>query len=148
MEQRIYRGEVSAEGLADYLVQRFDPQPDMQAQKLGQGESWIVQVARGDKPEDRSHALSVAIARTGEGLTVTMGQQQWLTPQLAGYTAMMGLIALLVTPWVLFALIWPVTHLIGSTTLPGEVWSAVDTYMASQGAARDQDRHVTHPHGE
>jgi hypothetical protein len=67
MEQRIYQGSVTPEGLADFLVQQYEPKKDLQAQKLGQGESFIVQIGRGDEPEELRHAVSVAISRPPEG---------------------------------------------------------------------------------
>ena len=63
MEQRIYHGEVSPGELADHLVQQYDPRPDVQAQKLGEGDSLLVQIGRGDQPEKVRHAVTVAITR-------------------------------------------------------------------------------------
>jgi hypothetical protein len=148
VEQRVYRGEVAPGDLADFLVQHFDPQEDLQAQKIGEGESLIVQVGRGDTPKELRHAVTVAItnAKDAPGLAVTLGQQQWLTPTLASYTAMMGLVSALVTPWALFALIWPLSQALGSRTLPEDVWNAIETYMASKGATRAQEQQLTHPH--
>jgi hypothetical protein len=149
MEQRIYYGEVLPAELAGHLVQQYDPQPDLQAQQLGEGDSLLVQIGRGDQPEKLSHAVTVAITRAPEGasgLVVTMGQQQWLTPSMAGYAAMMGLISVLVTPWALFALIWPISHMLGSATLPGDIWNSIDLYMASRGASRGPDQPLAHPH--
>jgi hypothetical protein len=149
MEQRIYHGEVSPADLAAFLVQQYDPQPDLQAQILGEGDSLLVQIGHGDHPEKIRHAVTVAITRAPEGepgVAVTMGQQQWLTPGMVGYAAMMGLISVMVTPWVLFALIWPLSDLIGSAALPGDVWNAIDLHMASRGATRSADRQLAHPH--
>src|SRR4051812_43359291 len=39
MEQRTYRGSLTPDELADYLVAHFDPQEHLQAQKLGSGNS-------------------------------------------------------------------------------------------------------------
>jgi hypothetical protein len=149
MEQRIYHGNVSPEGLADFLVQRYDPQDDLQAQKIGQGDSLVVQIGHGDLPEKIKHAVTVGITRaidTEQGVVVTMGQQQWITPHMAAYAAMMGLISVLVTPWALFALLWPVSELIGSRTLPGDIWNAIETYVLSQGATLARTQDLTHPH--
>ena len=149
MEQRIYHGNLTSEGLADYLVQRFDPQSDLQAQKIGQGDSLVVQIGRGDVPEEIKHAVTVGITRAADseqGIVVTMGQQQWISPKMATYAAMIGLIGVLITPWALFGLLWPVSELIGSRTLPGEIWSAVETYALSQGATLAQTQDLTHPH--
>jgi hypothetical protein len=76
-----------------------------------------------------------------------MGQQQWFNPGMAGFAAMMTLISVLITPWALFALIWPLSDLIGSATLPNDVWGLIDTYLASRGATREQTQQLTHPHG-
>src|SRR4051812_11891163 len=102
MEQRVYHGSVTPMELADYLVQQYDPQPDLQAQKAGEGASLMVQVGRGDTPEERRHAVTLAITQAPDGqpgVVLTLGQQQWLTPKMATYTAMMGLVSALVTPW-------------------------------------------------
>src|SRR6476469_9401476 len=91
MQQRIYHGTVTPEGLADYLVQRFDPQHDLQAQKLGQGDSLAVQIGRGDVPEELRNAITVGITRatdSEQGIAVTLGQQHWITPKLATHAAM------------------------------------------------------------
>jgi hypothetical protein len=148
MEQRIYHGNVSPEGLADYLVQYYGAQEHLRAQKLGQGDSLVVQIGHPHDNEIRN-AVTLGIHRTPENSTdliVTMGEQQWITPQLAGYAAMMGLVSVLITPWALFALIWPVSQLLGSRVLPGEIWNAVQTYAMSQGAVPGTAQTLTHPH--
>jgi len=148
MEQRIYDGNVTPESLADYLVQQYDPKKDLQAQKVGQGEAFIVQIGRGDQPEEIRHAVSVAISRrpdTQPGVAVSLGQQQWITPHMATHTMIMGLLAHLVTPWVLFALLWPLSELIGSTTLPPDIWNAIETYMASQSATLARSEQLQRP---
>jgi hypothetical protein len=149
LEQRVYRGDVAPGDLADFLIQHYDPQHDLQAQKIGSGDSLIVQIGRGDQPEEIRHAVTVAITRAtegGPGIAVTMGQQQWLNPRMVGFAAMMTLVSVLVTPWALFALLWPVSELIGSATLPNDIWNLIDTYLASRGATREVARQLTHPH--
>ena len=149
MEQRVYRGNVVPEALANFLVQRFDPQEGVQAQKIGQGDSLVVQIGHGDVPEQIKHAITVGITRatdSEQGVVVTLGEQQWITPKMATYAAMMGLVAILVTPWALFGLLWPVSELIGSRALPGEIWSAVETFALSQGASLAQTKTLEHPH--
>src|SRR5262245_33612612 len=136
MEQRIYRGTIEPEALADYLVQHFDPQENLQAQKIGQGGAQVVQIGRGDVPAELRHAITLAIAPNQDGtpgVTVTMGQQQWLDSKMATYVAIMGIISLVVTPWALFALLWPITEAVGNTTFTGEVWSAVENFVLSNG---------------
>jgi hypothetical protein len=150
MEQRIYHGNLSPDGLANYLVQRFDPQPDLQAQKLGEGDSLVVQIGRGDTPEEIRHAVTLGITRapdSEQGLAVTMGEQQWISPKVATHAAMIGLIGVLITPWALFGLLWPLSELLGGHALPSEIWGAVETYALSQGAMLAQAQDLAHPHG-
>lgn len=148
MEKRVYRGNITAEELADHLVQHYDPKPNLQAQKIGKDESFLVQIGYGDTPADIRHALTVAIAKTedGSGVSVAMGQRQWITPDEAKHAAFWGLLAVLVTPWVLFALIWPLGEAISSTSLPGDIWSLVDTYAVSHGASMSYSEPLSHPH--
>jgi hypothetical protein len=150
MEQRVYRGDIDPEQLADYLVMHFDPQPDLQAQRVGQGRSLLVQIGRGDVPADLRDAVSVAIAESsdeaGDGITVTLGQQQWLTPQRATYTAAIGLVSLLVTPFALFALLWPLSEAVGNRTMVGNIWTAIDNYVVGQGGEVVRTQDIAHPH--
>jgi hypothetical protein len=88
----------------------------------------------------------VALAPFEGGIRVTMGQQQWLTPKLATFSVAMGLVGMLVTPFALFALLWPVSEAIASTNLPGDIWSTIDTYLASQGATLTGTEQLQHPH--
>jgi hypothetical protein len=150
MEQRIYRGDIDPEQLADYLVSQFDPQENLQAQRIGQGRSLIVQIGRGDVPEELRDAVTVAIAEAsdeaGDGIAVTLGQQQWLTPQRATYAAVIGLVSILVTPFALFALVWPLSQAVGTQTMVGNIWSAIDQYVVMQGGALARTQDVAHPH--
>lgn len=149
MEQRVYHGSITPEGLANYLVQHYDPQENLQAQKVGEGNSLLVQIGHGDNPAEMRHAVTVAIAGSHSeepGVTVTMGQRQWITEEEATHAAFWGLLALLLTPWVLFALLWPLSEMISRSTLPADIWTTIDTYAASQGSAIGQVESLVHPH--
>lgn len=149
MEQRTYHGTITPDQLADYLVQLYDPQKNMQAQKIGQGDSLIVQIAMSDEPENKRGALTIAIVRATDaesGVMVTMGEQQWLTPNNMAYAAMMAAISVLITPWALFGLIWPVSQIMATRMLPNDVWNTIDTYMVGQGAQRSYTQQLDHPH--
>jgi hypothetical protein len=149
MEQRRYSGSITPQALADYLVEQYNPKEDLQAQRLGEGESVIVQIGRGDQPEEIRDTVTVSITRRPDGqagVMVTMGQQQWLTPKAVTFAAAMGLIGLLVTPWALFALLWPLSSAVGSMTLPGDIWNTIDLYAASQGATFGGSEELLHPH--
>lgn len=148
MEQRTYRGNLDAQELGDFLVGFFDPQSDLQAQRIGQEGTHLVQIGRGDVPEDLRYAVTVAItpAAGGDGVTIAIGQQNWLTPKTASFAAAMGLVSLLITPFALFALLWPLSDAVGSTTLPRDIWSAIDTYVASKLGSLTTTQQLQHPH--
>jgi hypothetical protein len=149
MEQRTYHGNVSAEGLADFLAQHYGAQHNVQAQRFGEGDSLLVQIGYGDDPAHIRHAVTIAVAATKDeqpGIVVTMGQRQWITPDEAEHAAFWGLLAVILTPWVLFALLWPLSEVISSSTLPGDIWSSVEAYAASQGATNTAATLLTHPH--
>lgn len=149
MEQRRYRGELSAADLAEALVRHFDPLPDVQAQKLQGGDGWLVQVGTGDDPKVVRHAVTLAITpveRPDAGLRVTMGQQQWLMPDEAGMALVYALIAALLTPWVLFLMLLPLRGALRSTGLPSQVWDAVEEYVAAHGGVAAAAEQLEHPH--
>lgn len=146
MEQRSYQGDLNADELADFLVKLFDPQKDLQAQRIGEQGTYLVQIGRGDVPEDLRHAVTVAITPTEGGIKVAMGQQNWLTPQNATFTVAMGLVGLLVTPFALFALLWPLSDAVGSTTMPSDIWEAIDTYVVGKGGSTTFTEELRHPH--
>ena len=135
MEQRIYRGPVTPDSLADYLVQHYDGQEKLQAQKLGQGDVVMVQVGRGDHQNKVQGAICVGIARVpdGDGVAVTMGQQQWLHPG-QGSAVLGSLIGAMFTPWALFGLIWPLSHVASTLTLPNNIWATIEHRCMTVGA--------------
>jgi hypothetical protein len=149
MEQRTYHGTISPGELADHLVQHFDPQPDIQAQKLGEGDSLAVQIAGGDDRANQRNVLTLAIVRATDaeqGVTVTIGQQQWITPEMAGHAAVIALIGVLVTPWALFGLLWPIREAVSAYTRVSSIWNTVETYTLAHGATPASSTNLTHPH--
>jgi hypothetical protein len=175
MQQRRYRTTVTPDALADFLVAQYGGFSHLHAQKLGGGDSVVVQVGRGDHHERERRALTLGIARetvaaaadSAPGIThpadepepaqqapaapeselvVTLGEQQWLWPGLLTYTAMMGLVAVLVTPWALFALIWPLSYALRELVAPNDLWATVDGYVLGHGGTLAADTTLRHPH--
>ena len=149
MQQRTYHGSVSAESLADFLVQKYSTQAGILAQKFGDNGSIIVQIGHGELSDQMRHAVTIAIATPESAeptIVITMGQRQWITPEEAKHAAFWGLIAILITPWVLFALLWPLSEFITGTTLPDDIWSSIETYLTAQGVTLGSESALTHPH--
>nr|BBH92328.1 hypothetical protein KTA_05270 [Thermogemmatispora argillosa] len=139
MEQRIYRGNLSPDGLADYLVQTFgqnytylgwggSPLSTI-AQKVGQGDHVLVQIAQAGSWSGRLRAaLGVSISRLPDGISVSVGQSHWLQAPLTGI--LWG--ALFFPP----LLIFPLIRGIGAFSFYQDVWQAIETYCAQAQATR------------
>ena len=145
----MYHGNITPEALADYLVQHYNSQEKMRAQRIGQGDNLVVQVGYDHDHKEIRNAITIGIHHapgSASDLAVTMGEQQWITPQLAGYAVMMGLVGIMVTPWALFALIWPLSQLFAAHALPGDIWNTIEVFTIGQGAVAGPTQTLTHPH--
>ncbi|MBN1179086.1 MAG: zinc ribbon domain-containing protein [Anaerolineae bacterium] len=132
MDQRTYRGDIDPGGLADALVLQFNTR-DLKAQKVGQREHLLVQIATRDwgwgGPQS---ALTVGIARVEGGVQVSLGQERWLGA--VADLAQTGLQAL-VNPLSLIGRLDDVARSVSGLTLPQQVWDAVEHYCDSVGAS-------------
>ena len=131
MEQRIYRGNVNPNGLADFLVGTFNQGYGTVAQKVGQGDQVLVQIGHMSHRGLRGirTTIGVSIVRTPEGMNVGVGQSNWLDlddPRLGG----MLIGAVFFPP----LLIFPLLRGIRSFALYEQIWDAVDSYGAQVGA--------------
>ncbi len=146
MEQRTYRGEIEPDGLAEALVAQFN-RGDLMAQKIGQGDHVLVQIASRDwEWGGPQTALTVGIARVEGGVQVSLGQQRWLGA--VADLAQTGLMAL-INPLSLLTRIDDIARSISGLTLPQQVWEAVEHYCESVGAtlgARAEESMVTCPY--
>jgi predicted RNA-binding Zn-ribbon protein involved in translation (DUF1610 family) len=132
MEQRTYRGNIDADGLAEALVARFN-HGDLMAQEVrGQEGHLMVQIATRDWGWGAARsALSIGIAPVEGGVRVTLGQQRWV--DAVASLAITGLGAL-VNPLSLLGRIDDIARDVGKLTLPDQVWDAVEHYVDSVGA--------------
>jgi hypothetical protein len=165
MEQRTYHGNVSAEGLADYIIRHYgqdqgnlDPRHDItwqdhrdiQAQKIGKEGSFLVQIGHGkDSEHVRNIVTTIGIAQLAgeeQGIAVTMGQRQWITADELKNAAFWTVLAALITPFCLFGLLWPLSNMLSDTTLTHDIWNTVDVYAGSQGAVTTRAEILMHPH--
>lgn len=139
MEQRIYHGSLSPDGLADYLVQTFGQNYSYLgwggstlstiAQKIGQGDHVLVQIAQARPWSGRLRtALGVSISRLPDGISVSVGQSHWLEGSLTGILWS----ALFFPP----LLIFPLIRGIGNFSFYQDVWQAIETYCLQAQATR------------
>jgi Double zinc ribbon len=131
MEQRFYHGNIDPNGLADYLVGMFNQGYSAMsvAQKVGQGDHLLVQIARVRHSGRIRNAIGVSIARTADGISVSTGQSNWLDDGvIAG-----GLIGALFWPPLL---LFPLARGIRNFAFYQDIWDAVDTYCTQAGATQ------------
>ncbi len=135
MEQRFYHGNIDPNGLADYLVGTFGQgmfdsySSRMTAQKVGQGDHLLVQIAR-VRPSGRiRNAIGVSIARTPDGISVSTGQSNWLdSSMIAG-----GIIGAIFWPPLL---LFPLARGVRNFTFYQDIWNAIDNYCLQAGATQ------------
>lgn len=135
MEQRVFQGSITPEQIAQYLLDEWDRDTTL-AQAFGEPDRVIVQIGQreagwfGDEPQQ---ALTLDIENVGDGVRVTMGQQQWY--KNGGGIVVGGLIGFLP-----FFFTFPLGRFFGGEdeidqTLPGRVWRSLDRYTSQYGAA-------------
>jgi hypothetical protein len=137
MEERVYQGNIDPNALADYLVSTFNQNFNYvgygnryttMAQKVGQGDHLLVQIARARAWSGRIRgSLGVSISRVPGGISVSSGQSNWLSdPGLAG-----TLIGAIFWPPLL---IFPLIRGVSSFGFYQDVWNVIDTYCNQAGA--------------
>jgi len=131
MEQRVYNGNVSPNGLADFLVNSFNQgYGNTVAQKMGQGDNLFVQVGILSHSGRRIRgAIGLSIAKTQDGISITSGQSNWFDFNDPAFTG--GIIAGFFFPplW-----LFPLARGINNYRLYQDIWDAVDSYCLQAGA--------------
>ena len=98
MTVRTYHGAVAPGDVANAILAGFN-QGNLRCQTIGQGDKVMVQIATSQNARSGGRtALSVTIQKVEDGVTVAVGQREWL-----GVAASLGQTALaaLRSPWYL-----------------------------------------------
>ncbi len=133
MENRTYHGNISPEDLAKALVAEFS-RGNLVCQRVGAGEPVLVQVATRHGAASGGHTgISVTIHRIEDGVTVALGEQEFFGT--AASLAQTGLSALL-NPLSLLGRLDDLAQDISSLTLTDQIWTAIEKYAHSIGAAK------------
>lgn len=138
MEERVYHGNIDPNALADHLVNTFNQNFNYasygnryttMAQKAGQGDHLLVQIARARAWSGRIRSsLGISITRVPGGISVSAGQSNWLDdPAFTG-----SLIGAIFFPPLL---IFPLVRGVGNFTFYQDVWDVIDTYCLQGGAS-------------
>jgi hypothetical protein len=122
-QQRTYHGDINPQEMAAVVVAAFN-QGNMRAQQVGDGEKVMVQIATHGGSGGQA-ALSVTIQKVEDGVSVAMGQHEWL-----GVAASLGQTALatLLNPWNLIGRLDDIAQDVTSLTLIDKVWEAIEKF--------------------
>jgi len=134
MEQRTYRGNVDPQDLAQHLVATFGQGFNTVAQQVGHGDQIMVQIGHASHSGRRvRNVIGVSISRTGDGLTVGIGQSRWI--DVADSTLTPALIGAIFFPPLL---IFPLLRGVRQFALYEDLWNAIDAYCTRAGATQVQ----------
>lgn len=132
MQQRTYRGPITARGLAQALVQRFN-EGHLLARATGPDDHVIVQITAREYDRRRREraALTISIIQQDDAVEVSLGEHQWLGPAADLLEA--GLKGWFM-PFSLIGEMSDVADDLQTLQLPTQVWEAVEHYVESVGA--------------
>jgi hypothetical protein len=125
MTERTYHGEIKPTDLATALISTFN-QGNLRCQQVGQGDKIMVQIATRDHAQSGGQgALSITIQGNPDGVTVGIGQQEWL-----GVAASLGQSALvtLMNPWNIINRLDDIAQDINTLTLEQQAWDAIEKF--------------------
>ena len=134
MEQRTYYGRIDPNALADHLVGVFNQHPGQgmyyshnhtMAQRVGEGDQVLVQIVRAGSWGQNGGTLGVSIVRVPDGISVNLGQSNWLDLDQSTVAGMV-IGALLFPPLLLLPLL---SGLVGST-FNQDIWDVIDGYCS------------------
>jgi ribosomal protein L40E len=135
MEQRVYQGSISVDGLAQALLDEWD-RGDTIAQAFGEEGHVVVQIGQrgaGWFTDEPTNAITLGIEPWDGGVRVTMGQQQWYKDGGVQFIGG-GLIGFFP-----FFFAFPLGQIFGSgqeeidASLPGQIWRSIERYVEPQG---------------
>jgi predicted RNA-binding Zn-ribbon protein involved in translation (DUF1610 family) len=132
MEQRVFHGNITPADVAQALLAEFN-QGNLRAQVLGESNHLTVQIATSQWSRSGGQtALAVDIQKIEDGVTVQIGQQQWL-----GVAASLGqtAFAALMNPLNLLGRLDDIAQDIQNLQLNEKVWGIIAMEVQAKGAS-------------
>jgi hypothetical protein len=132
MEQRVFHGNITPADVAQALLAEFN-QGNLRAQVLGESNHLTVQIATSQWSRSGGQtALAVEIQKIEDGVTVQIGQQQWM-----GVAASLGqsAIAALMNPLNLLGRLDDIAQDIQNLQMNEKVWATIAREVQSKGAS-------------
>lgn len=131
METRYFHGNIAPDEVADALIARFD-HGNLRAHRIGAEGKVVVQIAsRETRAAGGQTALTIALQRIEDGLSVQAGGQQWL-----GVAASIGqtVLTTLRNHWSVITRLDDLAQDIASLTLADQVWEEIERVAQAAGA--------------
>lgn len=132
MERRVFHGNITPADVAQALLAEFN-QGNLRAQVLGESGHLTVQIATSQWSRSGGQtALAVNIQKIEDGVTVQIGQQQWM-----GVAASLGqtAIAALMNPMNLLSRLDDIAQDIQNLQLNEKVWEIIAREVRAKGAS-------------
>lgn len=147
MQRRTFRGSITAKGLAQALITRFNT-GHLEALANGAEDHVVVQIVARDRRWRQSGraALTISIIQQNEAVEVSLGEHQWLGP--AADLLQTGLRGWF-RPMTLLGELTDIADDLHTLQLPEQVWEAVEHYAESVNAKlglAEEDRLVACPY--
>ncbi|MDI6770804.1 MAG: zinc ribbon domain-containing protein [Anaerolineales bacterium] len=132
MEQRVFHGNITPADVTQALLAEFN-QGNLRAQILGESKNLTVQIATSQFSRSGGQtALAVNIQQIEDGVTVQIGQQQWM-----GVAASLGqtAIAAIINPLNLLGRLDDIAQDIQNLQLNEKVWEIIAREVRAKGAS-------------
>ena len=132
MERRVFHGNITPADVTQALLAEFN-QGNLRAQILGESNNLTIQIATSQFSRSGGQtALAVNIQKFADGVTVQIGQQQWM-----GVAASMGqtAIAALMNPMNLLGRLDDIAQDIQNLQLNEKVWEIIAREVRAKGAS-------------
>lgn len=141
MEQRVYRGSIDSNMLAQHLLDTWN-QGETMAQALEDDQGVVVQIgyrSGGFFNSEPQNALTLALEPVADGVRVSLGEQQWYREQ-GGQIMVGGLIGFFP-----FFFTWPLGGGRDEPVDPQlaqQVWASVEQYTQQTGGSQDSTQQL------
>jgi hypothetical protein len=133
MQQKTYHGKILPTDLGRALLAEFN-RGEMKAQLMGNSHELVCQIATRERPASGGKtALCVTLRRVQDGVTVEMGEQNWI-----GVAASLGqtVFETWLNPWRLLGRIDDLAQDMENWQLADKVWLVLDQTASGLGASQ------------
>lgn len=134
MEQKIYHGPISPQDFSHALMGYFN-RGNYKVQQVGETDKVIIQIATNERSQTGGQtALSIALQKVEDGVSVQVGQQAWIG--IAGSIGL-TLLSAIQNPWNLLGRIDDLAQDIESLQITQDIWKILEHTAHQLGAGQE-----------